>query len=278
MKYSCIGLNDLPNEILMIIFKKLNNLDVLYSLQGFNQRQNQIIQDRIFTSRVTFVKWFSHNFIDLISCDTILNRFCSEILPEIRHRIQWLDLESSSMKYILCAAHYPNLYGLGLYNINEILSSGIFKNQITTLFTTIHNNNNNDDYDEMLLSTRNIFDYIFIFFTNLIDLTFYESSYKNRLPLYFADPPSHTFRSSTLLKLNVRIQSFDDCLYLLDGRFNQLHTLYVDLTSIHRPNHIQNQGNLPNLKCFSLSCKKETYHYAELIPSLLYRMPNLEEL
>ncbi|CAF4842747.1 unnamed protein product, partial [Rotaria sp. Silwood2] len=251
MEYSCIGLNELPNEILMIILKKLNNIDVHYSLQGFNQRLNQIIQDRIFTSRLTFVKWFSHNFIDLISCDTILNRFCSQILPEIGHKIQWLDLESSSMKYILCAAHYPNLFGLGLYNISEesarylftdeILSSGIFKNQITTLFTTIHNNNNNDDYDEMLLSTRNIFDYIFIFFTNLIDLTFYESSYKNRLPLYFADPPSHTFRSSTLLKLNVRIQSFDDCLYLLDGRFNQLHTLYVDLTSIHRPNHIQNQ-------------------------------------
>ncbi|CAF1417505.1 unnamed protein product [Rotaria sordida] len=288
MEYSCIGLNDLPDEILMIIFKKLNNLDVLYSLQGVNQRLNQIIHDPIFTSRLTFVKWFSHNFIDLIFCDTILNRFCLQILPEIRHKIQWLDLESSSMKYILCAAHYPNLYGLGLYNISEesarylftdeILSSGIFKNQITTLFIIIHNNNNNDDYDEMLLSTRNIFDYICTVFTNLIHLTFYESSYKNRLSLYFADPPSRTFRSATLLKLNVRIQSFDDYLYHLDGRFNQLHTLYVDLTSIHRPHHIQNQGELPNLKCFSLSCNEETHHYGELIPPLLYRMSNLEEL
>jgi hypothetical protein len=119
MEYSCIRLNDLPDEILMIIFKKLNNLDALYSLQGVNQRLNQIIQDPIFISRLTFVKWFSHNFIDLISCDTILNRFCLQILPEIRHKIKWLDLESSSMKYVLRAAHYPNLYGLGLYNINE---------------------------------------------------------------------------------------------------------------------------------------------------------------
>jgi hypothetical protein len=29
MEYSCIQLNDLPDEILMIILKKLNNLEVL---------------------------------------------------------------------------------------------------------------------------------------------------------------------------------------------------------------------------------------------------------
>ncbi|CAF4612206.1 unnamed protein product [Rotaria socialis] len=33
--------------------------------------------------------------------------------------IKWLDLESSSMNYILHAASYPNLHTLGLYNINE---------------------------------------------------------------------------------------------------------------------------------------------------------------
>ncbi len=29
MEYSCVGLNNLPDEILMIILKKLNNLDAL---------------------------------------------------------------------------------------------------------------------------------------------------------------------------------------------------------------------------------------------------------
>ncbi|CAF4731241.1 unnamed protein product, partial [Rotaria sp. Silwood2] len=117
--YSYIRLNDLPDEILIIIFKKLNNFDVLYSLQGVNQRLNKLIQDSIFTSRLTFVKWFSYNFIDLISSDMILNRFRLQILPEICHKIKRLDLESSSMKYILRPVHYPNLYCLGLYNINE---------------------------------------------------------------------------------------------------------------------------------------------------------------
>ncbi|CAF1019815.1 unnamed protein product [Rotaria sordida] len=287
MEYSCIGLNDLPDEILIIIFKKLNNLDVLYSLQGVNQRLNHIIYDPIFTSRLTFVKRLLHNFIDVFHCNMVLNRFCLQILPEIHDKIKWLDLESSSMKYILHAAHYPNLHTLGLYNINqesaqclftdEILSSGIFKDQITTLILTI-DNNNNDDYEEMLLSATNIFDYIFTVFTNLIHLIFYESSFKNRVPLYFADPPSHTFRSSTLLRLNVRLESFNDCLYLLDGRFNQLHTLYVDLTHIQRSNKIQNQGDLSNLKYFHLSCNQETFDYYKVILPLLYRMSNLEKL
>ena len=56
MEYSCIGLNDLPDEILLIIFKNLNNVDILYSLQGVNQRLNQIIQDSIFTNHLTFIK------------------------------------------------------------------------------------------------------------------------------------------------------------------------------------------------------------------------------
>jgi hypothetical protein len=38
MEYSRIQLNDLPDEILMIIFKKLANADVLYSLSGVNKR------------------------------------------------------------------------------------------------------------------------------------------------------------------------------------------------------------------------------------------------
>ncbi|CAF5055349.1 unnamed protein product, partial [Rotaria sp. Silwood1] len=98
------------------------------------------------------------------------------------------------------------------------------------------------------------------------------------VPLLFDDAFLPTFRSSTLLKLNIRVQCFDDCLYLLDGRFNQLHTLCVDLVHINEPHEIKNQGNLPNLKCFSLSCNLGTNNYDELILPLLHRMSNLEQL
>ncbi|CAF2403782.1 unnamed protein product [Rotaria sp. Silwood2] len=201
MEYSCVGFNDLPDEILMIIFKKMNNFEVLYSLQGVNQRLNKIVQDSPFTSRWTFVKRCSDNFIDVFRYNMMFNRFCSQILPEIHDKIKWLDLESSSMNNVLCAVDYPNLYGLGLYNINEE-------------------------------SARSL----------------------------------------------ITVQCFDDCLYLLDGRFNQLHTLCVDLVHINHPEEIKNQGDLPNLKCFSLSCYLAISFYDELILPLLYRMSNLEQL
>ncbi|CAF0988645.1 unnamed protein product [Rotaria sordida] len=104
MEYSGIEFNDLPDEILMVVFKKLNNLDVLFSLQRINQRINKIIHDPFVTNCLIFFKWFSDSFIDLICCDMILGRFCLRILPEIHDKIKWLGLKSSSMKHILCAA------------------------------------------------------------------------------------------------------------------------------------------------------------------------------
>ncbi|CAF1451780.1 unnamed protein product, partial [Rotaria sordida] len=279
---SCIGLNDLPDEILMIIFKKVNNFHILYYFQGVNQRLNKIIQDPIFISHLTFVKWLSHHFIDLFYSDMIRNRFCLQILPLIRRKIEWVDLESSSMKYVLNAADYPNLHTLGLYNINQEsarclctdkkVSSHIFKDQIRRLFITIDNNNITK------LPIINILNYMLTVFTNLICLTLYESSYRNRLLLCFDDPPPTTFRSSTLFKLNIRVEFFEDCLYLLDGRFNQLHTVNVDMVDVYYHDEIQNQGDLPNLKYFSLSSEQLTYDYNKTILPLINRMSNLEEL
>jgi hypothetical protein len=119
MSNSYIGLNHLPDEILIYIFQKLDNIEVLYSLQNVNKRLNRIIHDSIFTSRLIFVQWLPHKYIDLFSSDLMLNRFCSQILPSIHQNIKCLDLESSSMKHVLCAADYPNLNSLGLYNINQ---------------------------------------------------------------------------------------------------------------------------------------------------------------
>ncbi|CAF0819538.1 unnamed protein product [Rotaria sp. Silwood1] len=125
MKNLCIELNDLPDEILLIILKKLDNLEVLYSFQGVNERFNKIIHDPIFTSRLNFLKWSPNKFISKFS-DIIIEQFCSKILPDIHMKIKWLDLESSFMKNILHVADYPNLYGLGLYNIEEETAKYIF--------------------------------------------------------------------------------------------------------------------------------------------------------
>ena len=98
-----VQLDDLPDEILMHIFKKLHNVEVLYSFIGVNKRLNEIVQDSIFTSSLTLLSHLSYDF--------------THPLPEIHHKIKFLNLESSSMERILLATNYPNLYGLGLYKI-----------------------------------------------------------------------------------------------------------------------------------------------------------------
>ena len=119
MKSSEMTLNDLSNEILLMIFKELNNIEVLYFLEGINQQFKQIIHRSILINRLTFVQRNPFKFLDLISSDPMLSRFSLKILPQIGDQIEWIDVESSRMKDILCATSYPNLHGLGLYNINK---------------------------------------------------------------------------------------------------------------------------------------------------------------
>lgn len=129
MKYACIYLSDLPNEILLIIFKNLTNAEVLYSLMGVNKRLNKIVSDSIFTSNVTLIRRLSNDFIYPLSWQ-ILDRFCFEILPQIYHKIKWLNMESSSIERILLSTNYPNLSGLGLYNLDIERAKHLFTGKI----------------------------------------------------------------------------------------------------------------------------------------------------
>jgi len=117
MKCACIHLSDLPDEILLIIFKKLTNAEVLYSLIGVNQRLNKIVYDSIFTSSVSLIRCLSNDFIYPLPWP-ILDRFCLQILPKIHQKIEWLNIESSSIERVLLSTNYPNLSGLGLYNLD----------------------------------------------------------------------------------------------------------------------------------------------------------------
>jgi hypothetical protein len=75
-----------------------------------------------------------------------------------------------------------------------------------------------------------IFAHIFSMFTNLRYLKFCLSAdYHQRLSF---QTTSLTVISTNLLDLRVCLDNFNDCLYLLDGRFQQLHTLYVDIAFI----------------------------------------------
>jgi hypothetical protein len=123
----------------MIILKNLSNIEVLYSLTGANKRLNEIVHDAIFTNHLSLLKIVASHLISLLPTsqnfiyplpDSMLDRFL-EILPEISGKIRWLNLESFSMERILLATRYPNLFGLGLYNIPReraihLLSGNLF--------------------------------------------------------------------------------------------------------------------------------------------------------
>jgi hypothetical protein len=60
----------------------------------------------------------------------MLDRFCLQILPKIHHKIKWLNLESRSMERILLAKNYPNLNGLGLYDIDVEKALSLFNSKL----------------------------------------------------------------------------------------------------------------------------------------------------
>lgn len=134
MKSIYLQLNDLPVEILLIIFSKLHNAKLLHSLLDVNHRLNQILFHPILISRLDLLEFLSIDFISPLRYP-VLRRFYIEILPKIHDQIKWLNLESLSIRRVLLAADYSNLNGLGLYNLKmeeaeKLFSGKIFKDEV----------------------------------------------------------------------------------------------------------------------------------------------------
>ncbi|CAF1016280.1 unnamed protein product [Rotaria sp. Silwood1] len=283
MKYSCVQWNDLPDEILMIILKNLTNAEVLYSLLGVNKRLNNIAVDPVFTNNLSLVMSTLDGLVYSLP-DPILDRFCLHILPKIHQNIEWLHLQSRSMERFLRATNFPNLYGISLHNIQAKTAIDLFTEQ-TSVIHTLKNQLLSFTIDISIKGTECykrdnyaiIFNHILTMFTNLQYLNFGRSSiYDDRL--FFCMRRS-TVISTNLLELHVSLHIFDDCLYLLDGHFNQLRSFYVDVCMIFSSDRtVNNTKELPSLKCFCLHCKTITTVYDELVVPLLHRMSNLEKL
>ena len=75
-----------------------------------------------------------------------------------------------------------------------------------------------------------IFTQIFAVFNKLKYLRFGPSSSTYSTFSFVMLPP--TVISPSLLELHINVEYFTDCLYLLDGRFNQLHTLDIKISTI----------------------------------------------
>ncbi|CAF1021375.1 unnamed protein product [Adineta steineri] len=126
MNRSNIHLLDLPDEILLIILKKLNNMDVLYSLLDINNgRLNILAQANTFTNILKLPNMFwDHSLSD---------RFYIDILPKIHHNVKCFIFDSDYMKRFLLATDYPNLTELKILHFNEQFALGYLISRNTVI-------------------------------------------------------------------------------------------------------------------------------------------------
>ncbi len=97
-------------------------IDVLYSLVDVNRRFDRLALDSLYirdlnmTNAMTIKSLCNQTF----SIDTqVLSRICQKILSRIHHQVQKLPVEEYSMKQILAAVSYSQLYSLTFINFQE---------------------------------------------------------------------------------------------------------------------------------------------------------------
>jgi hypothetical protein len=115
-----INILDIPNEILLIIFNKLNTVDALYSLVDVNERFDRLVFDSLHIRNLDTTSIVIKSYYDRTSSmdNNVLSKIC-DILPRIHHQLKELVVEQNSIKHILLTVDYPQLYSLSLVNFQE---------------------------------------------------------------------------------------------------------------------------------------------------------------
>jgi hypothetical protein len=119
-----VNILDLSDEILLIIFNKLNPIDALYSLVDVNERFDRLVLNSLDIRNLNTTNMVINSYYDRrFSIDNnVLSRICSKILPRIDHQLNELIVEQNSMKDILLTGNYPQLNSLSFVNFEiEIL-------------------------------------------------------------------------------------------------------------------------------------------------------------
>ncbi len=112
--------------------------------------------------------------------------------------------------------------------LDECWFADIFKNQISKLVITFATNKTFSNTTKI-----NIFINILTNFSKLRYLNFDASFDLNIKPMSFNWVTIQTFSSSSLKELHINTYDFNECLYLLDGRLNQLEKFYVSVFVIY---------------------------------------------
>jgi hypothetical protein len=118
--------------MLLTILMKLNNVDVLYSLIGVNEKLDRLARDINFTRSIDLVTILS-NSKKKSRAKSVLDRFSFDIIPRIQHNIASLTLDQLSIDRVLRNGNYPKLWKLTLINLPLKMVCGIFNGMLCIL-------------------------------------------------------------------------------------------------------------------------------------------------
>ncbi|CAF1590981.1 unnamed protein product [Rotaria sordida] len=254
-------LNNLPNEILVKMLKYLSHYDILYSFYDINERFNSIIKNYFLKNNLTLII----NNDSLISFDNKILESVYEIIPMIENNIKCINIDSLIIENIIDRANYPNLKQVTIYtSLQESINIFIDGSLFIKIF--------GQKIEKLMIKSRRILKPIINTFGEYDIL-----EHREILQDLFKKIEVISF-SSNITQLYVTVNHFNDCLYILDGSFNQLQKFYIiifgtgDLPST---DHVEIE--ISNIKCFSIRYKNKILNYDRGLIPLLHRMINLEE-
>ncbi len=129
MTDSIVSILDLPNEILFTIFKKLNNVDLLYSLVGIHRKLDNVACDIKFTQALDLTKMSSKGAGDSRT-NKLLDRFCLYILPRIHNNVECLTVQACFVQRVIHASSYFNLRKITLVDLELNMAFHIFSGML----------------------------------------------------------------------------------------------------------------------------------------------------
>jgi hypothetical protein len=116
-----VNILDLPDEILLSIFNKLNGIDAFYSLVDVNKRFDRLVLNSLRIRTLNMTKMVIKSYYDrTFSVDNhFLSKISKKILPRIHHQLNELIVEQNSIKHIFHTDTYPQLDSLSFVNFEK---------------------------------------------------------------------------------------------------------------------------------------------------------------
>ncbi|CAF1594468.1 unnamed protein product, partial [Adineta steineri] len=244
---------NLPNEILFIIIKKLNIADVIHSLVDVNERFVQLLFDPLYIQNLNITLMTIKSFYQRTFSihEQVLSNIYENILPNIHHQVKQLAIEQHSIERIL-THNYSQLYSLSLVNFKEevlyqyLRDYSALRNLLTHQITHLNVDIQSDEIQTLLSKiSSNIFTLILSLCQRLIKLNFSQVfSYRNSF-IPICKLPETCLTYSTLIELKINVATFNDCLCLLNRRFDCLSKLTINVGDIkYERKQINNKINL----------------------------------